>query len=116
MSGAQHPAAATVEVICSECGGGFLAPLKRRTGRPRKTCETRCALARNRRLAAEVVEADRAEAARWWLGLDFDQRDAAMAWVAGNPTPPNFRGGRQLWAYFNRAAFSCEQRVVSGVQ
>jgi hypothetical protein len=70
-------------------------------------------MARDRRRAREARDADAAEAKAWWLSLTEEQRLAAMAHVRRNPPPPNFAGGKQLWAYFSRAAFSCERVPVS---
>lgn len=101
---------------CSECPKLIITGTGRRGGRARKTRGKGCLMKRSRRMATEVVHADVAEATRWWLALTEDQRTAAMAFVRSEPPPYGFRGGKQLWSYFNRAAFSCEQRVVSGVR
>jgi hypothetical protein len=103
-------------VACSECPKRIGQAPTANGGRPRKTCGEVCALKRQRRLAGEALFADQAEATRWWLALHEDQRTAAMAWARENPPDASWRGGRQLWAYFNRAAFSCERVVVSGVR
>jgi len=100
---------------CTECRKLIIVGSTPRGGRPRKTCGWDCYLARNRRLAKEARCSDAADIATWWLALSEEQRLAAIAHVRANPPPTDFIGGRHAWAYYSRAAFSCEGRVVSEV-
>lgn len=83
------------------------------TGRPRVVCSHECERARRNRERLEVKNADAKEAGAWWDRLTWDQRCAAVAWARRNPAPSGFTGGRYVWAYFNRAEFSCEGRPTA---
>ena len=102
-----------MRLACSECSA-LLLP-RRGAGRPRVVCSSKCGITRRHRRAREVVAEQGVEVARWWLGLSEEQRLAAMAHVKVNPPPKYWLGGRHAWAYFSRAAFSCEGRVTSEV-
>jgi hypothetical protein len=79
--------------------------------RPRKTCSAACYTARKVRRQRALLADHVAESARWWLSLGFSGRCAASAWARVNSPPAWFKGGRSLWAYCNRSAFSCEGRA-----
>lgn len=98
--------------VCSECNGpaSFVSH-----GRPRKTCGSTCALARQRRLTQAARHAEKDAARNWWLGLTEEQRLAAMAFVRREPPPADWHGGKQGWAWVCREAFSCEGAVTAGV-
>lgn len=106
---------AYVLVECSECRDVFQSARRGRSGRPRKTCDVACAMKRNRRIATERLQADTAEATAWWLSLSLGARGAVGAWLKTEPPPSGWTGGKVLWAYFCRSAFTWEQRAASGV-
>lgn len=107
-----HKAPPTRTAVCSECNA--LASFSSQ-GRPRKTCGATCAMARRNRMTRAERQEDVHASQRWWLGLTEEQRLAAMAFCRREPVPRNWHGGKQGWAWVNRATFSCEGAVVSGV-